>query len=330
MDLIYTNSAWEDIGVIKAGELDMDVGGTNDFELIVPKNEYPDLGVNSLIYFDGTEFGGIVNGVSFDTEENTLTLNGYTWQDILNHKIIEPDEGEDYYETNANEDAHSAVLNILTRCDLLDLFCVPGAESGILVDEYKFERYTTVYQGLKKMAEDNGAKLIFQKGLIDGENVDTQSKVVISVVPIIDYTTDDYSSDQYSVTISRSPRQTNHLICLGQGELAERTVIHLYLDADGNVSQTQTFTGIDEITETYENTNDDENALLEDGTNHLKELYSSDEAVLQLNDSETIRDVGDIVVITDYELAIELSAPIARKVLSYDNGYVTIECQIGG
>jgi hypothetical protein len=31
----------------------------------------------------------------------------------------------------------------------------------------------------------------------------------------------------------------NHLICLGSGELQNRIVVHLYVDADGNISQTQ-------------------------------------------------------------------------------------------
>ena len=60
----------------------------------------------------------------------------------------------------------------------------------------------------------------------------------------------EYSSDMnanYSMVINKMG--VNHLICLGSGELRNRTVVHLYVDGNGNISQTQTFTGLEERAE---------------------------------------------------------------------------------
>ena len=44
----------------------------------------------------------------------------------------------------------------------------------------------------------------------------------------------------------------NHLICLGEGELKDRVVKHLYVQKDGSIGEEQYYTGIEEITETYD------------------------------------------------------------------------------
>ena len=81
-------------------------------------------------------------------------------------------------------------------------------------------------------------------------------KVQISAVPLVDYSQDEeWDSTQISAQISKNDFPTNHVICLGKGDLRDRKVIHLYQDAKGNVSKTQSYFGIQEVTEIYDNAN---------------------------------------------------------------------------
>ena len=58
----------------------------------------------------------------------------------------------------------------------------------------------------------------------------------------------------------------NHLICLGLGELKNRTVIHLYADANGVISRTQTQFGSDEVTNVYDYAGAETENLIKSGT----------------------------------------------------------------
>ena len=58
-------------------------------------------------------------------------------------------------------------------------------------------------------------------------------KVLMTAVPLVDYSQDEeWDSDQMNFQISNNERPVNHLICLGKGDLSERMVRHLYMDAD--------------------------------------------------------------------------------------------------
>ena len=101
-----------------------------------------------------------------------------------------------------------------------------------------------------------------------------EGKVHLSAVPLVDYSQDEeWDSDQMNFQISSNERPVNHLICLGKGDLSERMVRHLYMDARGNISETQTFFGVDEVTETYDYSNvESEEELITGGTQRLQEL----------------------------------------------------------
>lgn len=96
MDLIYTNANREDVGVIPNYELDLAFGsGENDFECKLPVKMHC-CEPGSLIYIDGTEYGGIVDKIGSDTELHEVTYSGRTWHGILASKIILPlQDGEE-------------------------------------------------------------------------------------------------------------------------------------------------------------------------------------------------------------------------------------------
>lgn len=96
MDLIYTNKAREDLGVLQDFDLDMAFGADeNNFECKVPSAAHC-CEAGSLLYMEGTEYGGIVDTIESDTEAKEVTYKGRTWHGILGSKVIEPlKDGED-------------------------------------------------------------------------------------------------------------------------------------------------------------------------------------------------------------------------------------------
>ena len=119
----------------------------------------------------------------------------------------------------------------------------------------------------------------------------------------------------------------NHLICLGSGELQNRVVVHLYVDADGNISQTQTLFGADEIAAVYDYAGADQATLIQSGTQQLKNMASHDSFQMQL---ETVNPVaiGDIVGGRDYITGYRMTAPIVTKICRWRNGFEDTEYKL--
>ena len=120
----------------------------------------------------------------------------------------------------------------------------------------------------------------------------------------------------------------NHLIALGKGELTDREVIHLYADRNGVVSNVQTFFGIDEVCETYENVNSEnlkEDALKEFDNRIAKSTFKMDIASLGID-----VDIGDIVGGRDYITGISAKKPLFEKIITTENGLTSIQYNLEG
>lgn len=314
MDLIYTNQNGEDVGVLLEHELDLAVGEENDFELTVPANQNV-CEAGSYIYIEDTEYGGIVDSIESDTTDSEVKYTGRTWHGILNSKILVPDPGQDYLVVNG--EANSVLRTLLARVNLTGLFTASASTSGLTVSNYKMDRYIAAYDGIKKMLATVSGKLLLS---FDG------SKVNISAVPIADYTdNDELDSDRIDFKVKKAHNKVNHLICLGKGELKNRTVVHLYSDENGTISQTQTFTGIHENVATYENSNsEDETALIEDGTKRFKELLDQDDISVSFSESDDSYDIGDIVGAYDQISGVSASVVVTKKIVNIRNGLVSI------
>ncbi len=319
LELIYTNAKRVDMGILESVDMDLSFGEEeNDFEFTVPMDTYEIEG-GSYIYIVGTELGGIVDDVKKDTSTATVTYHGRTWHGILNSKVIEPDAGQSHYVVSG--DANVVIANLIQRLGLGDLFEACSELSDIPITNYQFDRYTKAYVGIKKMLKKKFAKL---KIIFNGE------KVVLSAEPRVDYTqTDDISSSQFEFVINKVYKPVNHLICLGKGELTERTVIHLYADKNGNISRNQSLFGIDEREEIYENTNAEDDELLESGIDKLKEYLSQSSADVDFDNVEEIYDIGDIVGTVDDDIGVAISEEITQKIVKISKGLISVQCQIG-
>lgn len=317
MDLIYANSRGEDIGVIHDYDLDLAFGtDENDFELSVSRDDHC-CEAGYYIYIEGTEYGGVIDAITSDTAAEDVIYSGRTWHGILNSKILCPDAGENYLTVSG--DANIIIATLLTRLGLTTLFRGASAPAGVAINNYQFERYVAGYDGIRAMLKNANAKLLVTcKG----------NFTELSAAPIVDYTQDGLDSDLLALAVKKTTNKVNHLICLGSGELANRTVVHLYADASGNISQTQTFTGTAEYTAVYDYSNAEDTAeLIKGGTERLKELLQQDDLTVDVNEVDDPYDVGDIVGASDDVSGLTISVPVTKKIIRVQNGIISVDLE---
>lgn len=315
MDLIYMNSNMEDIGVLQDYEMDLAFGtDENNFECQISAASHCCEG-GYFLYFEGTEYGGIIDGVEIDTAMNEVAYSGRTWQGILNAKVLCPDDGQDYLVVSG--EANAVLSSLLSRFSLTDLFEADTANSGITISKYQMYRYITGYDGIVKMLNSANAKL---KVKFDGH------KVILSAVKKQDYSqNEEFDSDLMDFRIKKKVKTVNHLICLGKGELADRTVVHLYADAEGNISQTQTQFGVDEYTAVYNYSSvETEEELIRSGTEQLEALWEQDEVSADFGADSDAYDVGDTVGAYDNITGLYISTEIKKKIVTIKNGQITV------
>lgn len=320
MDLIYMNAAREDIGVLLDYEMDMAFGqDENNFECTIAAGSHCCV-PGFFLYVYGTEYGGIIDCLESNNDTQEVIYSGRTWPGILNSKVIEPDSGQAYLKVSG--EANAVIASLLTRLGLSDLFAASGEDSGLTIKNYQMNRYIAGYEGICKMLSSVGGKLLFA---FDG------SKVILSAAAVHDYSQDEeFDSDQVDFDVKKKERTVNHLICLGSGELTDRTVIHLYADKQGNISRTQTQFGLDEFAEVYDYSNAESDAELESGgQERLRSLWEPAEMSIDFDADSDSYNIGDIVGATDNVTGISVSAAITKKIVTIKDGQTTISYKVG-
>lgn len=219
-------------------------------------------------------------------------------------------------------DANDCIGFILDRLGLSALFLPSEEAAGVNIKEYQFNRFTDGYSGMMKMLASAGLKL----------HTEVQNgQVVFFAEARVNYATDEeFDSDLVDFKAVKKFNAVNHLICLGSGELENRTVIHLYADKDGNISQTQTQEGLDEYVSVYDYSSaESKEELITSGTEKLKELWEPGKLSVDFDDTSDNYDVGDIVGAVDNITAIAVSAEITKKIVTIKNGLITISYKVG-
>lgn len=324
MLLICTDASRRDLRALDDCTMDMEFGDgggdANTFELRMPVASAPEgLTFGSLVYVDGTEYGGIVDDVGSDTTGriHKAVYGGRTWHGVLEGRVLRPDRGADYLSVSG--EANAVLLQLVHRMGLAELFAVDASDSGIRVG-YRFARYVAGYAGLRAMLASAGAKLATRW---DG------GKVVLSAMPRRDWSREEFEGRRTPIKIKQASRPVNHLVCLGKGELAQRTVIDLYADESGNVSKTQSMFGIDEVERAYDYSSAEDADLEQEGIKRLKELQDASTCdVPELPNADF--DVGDVVGGRESRLGVFVTATIARKVVTIGRRGVTSSCEAGG
>lgn len=314
------NAAKEDIGVMLDYTFDLAFGiDENDFECnITIDNHCCEAGF--YLYYEGTEYGGLIDTVKVDTAKGEITYSGRTWHGILDAKVIEPDAGEDYLALTGEA---NAVLGLLIdRMGLSGLFRASSEDTGINISNYRMNRYIAGYEGIRKMLKACGAKLkiVFKDGFVE-----------LSAKPIVDYSKDEqFDTDRIDFVVKKNSHPINHVICLGRGDLAEREVIHVYADKSGNISHEQSLTGIDEVSAVYDYPNaETSEELKQGGIEKIQEAWGSNEINFDFNSNDETYDIGDIVGARENVTGIEVDAEITKKIATINSNTITISYKVG-
>lgn len=311
--LIFTDSQHVDAGAIQTFSMDLAFGADEqDFEIAFPS---PVLSGGELLYIDGTEYGGIVDAVTQSTETDNVIYAGRTWHGMLAGKIVQPPSGSDYYTLSG--DANACIALLLSKVALTDVLTARSASAGISVN-YQFERFCNAYDGLLKMLASADAVLRIERH--DGiTELWAEPRVTI---------TDEADSDLMDFAITDSVRVPNHLVCAGEGELQERVVVDLYADSAGNVSQTQTLTGVDEIAVFYNYNNADQAELIAEGTKELQSYQLGGGADVQVN---SIGDwhVGDKLQVRNNRTGLTVTSTIEKKIVKVKDGMLSVDYEVG-
>lgn len=316
MDLIVTDATGKPVASHASYTLDLAFGsGENDFDLQV---EDAALKAGSRIMIDGTEYGGIIDDTDVDVDGglSTVTWHGRDWHGVLASKIIEPDRNNDYLTLSGTIPV--IMRTLVSRVGLQGLFAVTD-ESADHKTTCQFDRYVDLYSGLVKMLRASGLKLRLRN---DGD------KVAMSAMPVRTIG-DSIDSDLIDFTAKQAAHPINHLICLGKGELKDRTVIHWYADANGTFSHTQTLKGLDERTATYELSNAEADELEDKGRQKFQELRNTSTIDVDIPDGIDA-DVGDLVTGRDNNTGLVVTAEISKKIVKVSGGVLTVTYESGG
>ena len=318
-DIIVANPDGTEVRVMLFNEYDFEIGDEeNSFLITSPRAEWERVEENSRIYIPGTEYGGLYKRLESDTKNNSVAVGGLTWRGMMQKKIISPASGADYA-TDSGE--LNQILGARVSAAFPGLFSGTSESTGVTVN-FQYPRYCTLYDGLKAMLKSVGYKMQIVYDL-------ERKKVVVSAVPIVDYSREiEYSSDMnadYTMIINRTG--INHLVCLGQGELKNRIVEHLYVDARGNISQRQTFFNEDEIAEVYDYAGASREDLIQSGIDQLVKEINLNEFRIEIESEREVQ-IGDIVGSRDYVTGHTVSAPITTKLAKFEDGFVKIEYKL--
>lgn len=327
LKFIAARDTGEELGYIgNDTDIDLDLGDTNDFELRMNQKSWTKdwYWYGSRIFVPRTEYGGIMNDLEAITKTREIVWRGPSWRGMLAQKVVEPPDGEDHLTVSGDL---NDILRELIGDRFDGLFFVPDVKTGASVTGWQVDRYVTLYDAIIKLLDSKGYRL--QISYVEPEGLE-YGYVTVQAVPVVDYSEDlEYSREgkvEFSIRDYRGG--VNHLICAGKGQNEERVILHLYVQEDGSIGETQHYTGLAEHAATYEFSSADLDKLKEDGTKRLKDLRNYKSIDVDVSDIDL--EIGDIVGGYEEITGTRLQKPVAGKIIKVQGGKVTIEYQVKG
>lgn len=323
MDLTYTDASWHDLGMVTPLDGDFAYGADeNDFAIDFDGDQVPPIG--GLLYAEGSDVGGMVTGYSDKPEQGTFQVTGVTWTGLMGTRVLRPDDGQACWSVSG--DARDCAASLLSRLGLGYAFVVDASKAGVTTSR--------TFSGTSSSSGDAGRYMdgwaaMWQ--LVSGAGCSVRMRwdesvrrVRLTVSKRAEWTGDEAQDAGVATVGVTVGRPVNHLLCLGKGEGAARTVIDLYADASGAVSRTQTLTGRDEVADVYDDSGaDDESKLESDGRAEMaKRRAGAREVSVACGDGVSL-DLGDLVGGTARVTGVTASAVVAKKVATFTAGAVT-------
>ena len=316
VDVIWADRFGREKGYVGKVAGDFTIGTENTFALKVESSA--GISQDCYLMIDGTEYGGIVDGVEIDTSADYVTVSGRTWHGLLASRLVVPDAGQLHYTVSG--DLNAVLGELAQRLGLWERMAADESASGISVSNWKFSRASSdmdAYAGIRAMLRSAGAKLRIRYD-------SALRKAVLSAVPRGDYTSDGLDGERVDFILRRT-RPVNHLHCLGTGEGLERVVVDLYADRAGNVSKTQTITGMALREEVFESSSAEAAELAEAGIKRLREMQE-DMSECGLKGADDGRyDIDDIVGGTSVEHGESVVTYVAQKIATVTSRGITYE-----
>lgn len=317
--IICDSSGMEKARMPTDTDLDFEIGGDSEGDVCVTTTS--DLfEIGDYLICPGTEYGAQLLEMEVTTDSNERKFYGDSFRKMISQVIIQPPDGEDYRIVSGN-----AVSIMKSLLGPLQAFFEAGT-SDITIPTYQFARYCTALAGFTAMLKTQDAKIQI---LIHQGAANAPFSVVLDAAPIVDYSKEiEFSEDSKAVaTLTDNRRGITHLICLGQGELKDRQVVHLYAWPDGTVQQKQYYTGLEERQATYDNTAAESlEELIKGGTDRLKELASGETLSVSVSDMDL--DIGDLIGGRSYKYGFFIVKPISGKVIQVQNGQTSITLSV--
>ena len=246
MELMYirNSNGTYDSGYLSGFNVDFNISlengsDKNDFALEMPLPEetagllYLEGEISSIIYIEGTEYGGEILGAETDIASHKITYTGRTWRGTLDQYIIEPPAGQDYLVVSGNLATILRALPLSSYIQVEDTTYSSGS--------FQFNRYITVHEGVRALFAnaDSSLRMMISFSQTDGTYDGIASLSIEPAKDISDLmeTSQDYG-DRIQLKMTYDHTTPRHLICLGQGELKDREVVHLYADDNWDITQT--------------------------------------------------------------------------------------------
>lgn len=322
--MILLDSQCHELGEIES-DLDVEIGttedSTNDFEFtnnrLFSKN-------TAGFYIPGTEIGGLIEYSNEKTDEDVATLRGFSWRGLLSQAgpIMAP-AGSDYRIVSG--EANTVIASLMSGV-LGDFFTVSSADSGCTISSYQFPLYINYLDGIEGMLEAYGYRLKISADKI-ASNQPIQVLLEAVEAQLVSGT---FNSDNgIPMAFETNNMGINHLICGGSGELQQRMIVHLYIDNNGNVSQTPYYTGLKERTQFFDYPNaESADDLIAEGTKELLNLASYKKLSMEAPEDYEL-EVGDLIqgVFPDGTI---IQSPIVKKIYKISDGIVSEEYRIKG
>lgn len=318
MDVIFAKPNGQEVGFLTDFDLDLEVGGSNDFEVGTTADEKI-MDIGWRIYANGTEYGGIISKIDVDTASNRIAYSGQTWRGILGNYIITPpaNSNSDYLIVSGN--VSTIISGFISNFGIDSLYSV--AASAATVANYQFDRYCTLLTGIDKMLKSVGYRL----------NVScSNGEIELKPMQIHDYSNElEYSQDSnINFRVKDNQNGVTHLICLGKGELHERTVINLYLQQNGTIGTTPYYTGLNNRSQVYDYPNAESTTELDKyGRERFEELLNSKNLEMTIEDIAV--ELGDIVGGRERITGVHMSEPITHKIIKATDSSLKISYKVG-
>ena len=319
MELIYTDENFTDIGVLKEAVSDFAFGkDENDFEITTTKKSAK-LIMGGFVYYEDTEYGGIIDSVKASNNSDEIKYDGRTWHGILNSFVMNFDSqymnynGEQYsvVEGVRAVDLVSEIINHTgLPIDVIDTY--DGTLTPVTVDARQ-----NVYDFLISILKPNKMKLYFRysKGL------------KLYVGGAMNYDDEhNFDSKQITITATDNRKFTNHfLLHYKNDETSIHKYLDLYTDADGNL---QPYTLVDNPLRDEDYITDDRNKVLsgkDEVVSMIEESSSKENYRLENAEPSQLNWKQDYRNYYEYVLKDNSYTEYEFKQLKSKTGYIEIE-----